>query len=74
MKTSELYNLWTAVDLFSSPTIDEPTNDIDELEFYDTQMEELNPDFDMDDWPEEDMNSLLYEMSTDPSPDYVFMN
>lgn len=38
-----------------------------ELALYKAQKREFESDYDLEDWPEEDMESLFYEMSTEVS-------
>ena len=42
--------------------------DMDELAFYNAQLEEFEHDCELEYWPEEDLESLLYEMSTEANP------
>jgi hypothetical protein len=41
--------------------------DLDSLAYYSIQQGEHEPYSELGDWPEEDMDSLLYEMSTEDS-------
>jgi hypothetical protein len=43
-------------------------SDLDNLAFYSIQQAEFEPDCELENWPEEDMRSLFYEMSTEANP------
>ena len=43
-------------------------SDLDILAFYSIQQAEFEPDCELADWPEEDLRSLFYEMSTEGNP------